>query len=413
MLASSRYLLRTGLKYIPVRNNSKQQAQRSLNGMLNKNSILCLSTQTENPTNDSNTASIRTALIALVGASLGIGYLKSHLDKAYCEENSQEEEEEVKVDPGKFIDSLPTYTVDDLKQHNKEGGRIWVSYKSGVYDITDFIEGHPGGKIIYAGAGKSLEPFWKTYAVHHTNETYALLEEYRIGNLKLEESAAHDTDPFRLDPARSSLLNVLSSKPFNAESPKQASVENLITPNDLHFKRNHLPVPHVNVNEFELEIVDEINGKSYKFKLDELKKKYSIYTIPVTLQCSGNKRKHMNAVEPVQGLMWDVTAISTANWTGFKLVDLLNDLKIDLNDGKYKHVQFEGLDRGPTGATYGASIPKEKAFDVNNDVLVAFQMNGVDIPLDRKFDNNGWCFKNATKFISFFKTPVYREFYAL
>jgi hypothetical protein len=42
------------------------------------------------------------------------------------------------------------------------------------------------------------------------------------------------------------------------------------------------------------------------------------------------------------------------------------------------------LDKGPTGS-YGASVPKEKVFDRNGDVLIAFQMNGVDIPLDRKY----------------------------
>lgn len=242
-----------------------------------------------------------------------------------------------------------------------------------------------GGNVILAGAGTSIEPFWKIYAVHHSAETYEILESYRIGNLKQENKKPADNDPFGRDPDRSPLLTVLTRKPFNAETPKELSVENIITPNEFHFKRNHLPVPHVDLNNFELEIVDDVNKITHKFKLDDLKTKYKTHTIPVTIQCSGNRRKAMNDYEQVQGLMWDVNAISTAEWTGVKLVDLLADCEINFDDERIKHVQFEGLDTDPVGACYAASIPKEKALDKNGDVLIAFQMNGKDIPLDHGF----------------------------
>ena len=69
-----------------------------------------------------------------------------------------------------------------------------MTYKNGVYDITDFIPKHPGAKNIMMAAGGSIEPFWSIYAVHNNNaEVYSLLEQYRIGNLseadvKLNES---------------------------------------------------------------------------------------------------------------------------------------------------------------------------------------------------------------------------------
>lgn len=53
-----------------------------------------------------------------------------------------------------------------------------------------------------------------------------------------------------------------------------------------------------------------------------------------------------------------MNAISTAEWTGVKLVDLLEHAKIDTKDARIKHVQFEGLDKDPTGSHYGSSIPK-------------------------------------------------------
>ena len=47
---------------------------------------------------------------------------------------------------------------------------IWVTYKDNVYDITNFIESHPGGKDkILLSAGKALDPYWKTYKQHTNN----------------------------------------------------------------------------------------------------------------------------------------------------------------------------------------------------------------------------------------------------
>ncbi len=93
----------------------------------------------------------------------------------------------------------------------------------------------------------------------------------------------------------------------------------------------------------------------------------------------------MTEHEATQGLQWDVNAISTAEWTGVKLVDVLEFCHVNMKNEEIKHVQFEGLDKDPDGKGYGASIPKEKAFDPNADVLLAFKMNGVDLPLDFGF----------------------------
>lgn len=169
---------------------------------------------------------------------------------------------------------------------------------------------------------------------------------------------ANKNDPWRFEPSRSPLLKVHTQKPFNAETPKDLSVDNIITPNSIHFVRNHLPVPNIDIKNFKLEIVDDITGHAFTFKLDDLKSKFQHYSVPVTIQCSGNKRKFMSDYESVHGLQWDVNAISTAEWTGVKLVDVLEHCKINFTDERAKHVQFEGLDKDPSGSSYGASIPK-------------------------------------------------------
>lgn len=59
--------------------------------------------------------------------------------------------------------------------------RIWVTYKKGVYDITDFVDEHPGGNQILMAAGNSVEPFWILYRVHVNPHVLEVLEKYRIG----------------------------------------------------------------------------------------------------------------------------------------------------------------------------------------------------------------------------------------
>jgi sulfite oxidase len=76
---------------------------------------------------------------------------------------------------------LPVYTLADVAKHATKDDRIWVTYDDGVYDITDFVDEHPGGDKILMAAGGSLEPFWLLYAVHKNPEVLALLEQFRIG----------------------------------------------------------------------------------------------------------------------------------------------------------------------------------------------------------------------------------------
>jgi sulfite oxidase len=59
----------------------------------------------------------------------------------------------------------------------------WLAYKDGVYDISSFVENHPGGKQILKTAGKALEGCWKIFTIHQIDHVYEVLEEYRIGNL--------------------------------------------------------------------------------------------------------------------------------------------------------------------------------------------------------------------------------------
>ena len=46
--------------------------------------------------------------------------------------------------------------------------RIWVTFRDGVYDVTEFVADHPGGHKILLAAGGAVEPFWALYGAHKT-----------------------------------------------------------------------------------------------------------------------------------------------------------------------------------------------------------------------------------------------------
>ncbi|XP_048379537.1 sulfite oxidase, mitochondrial [Stegostoma tigrinum] len=278
------------------------------------------------------------------------------------------------------------YTRQDVAKHKTLADGVWVTYKTGVYDITKFVDLHPGGDKIMLAAGGAIEPFWAMYAVHNQEHVYSILEEYRIGELSLEDqkqTIVDVDDPYGNEPPRHPVLKVNSLKPFNAEPPLELLSENYITPNEIFFKRNHLPVPDVDPKKYRLQIMGE-GLKSIKLTLDDLKTKFPKHTITATLQCAGNRRSEMNAVHLVKGLNWGMAAIGNATWSGAKLSDVLKYAGLPENTNA-KHVQFEGLDKDLSGTPYGASISVHKALAKDGDVLLAYEMNGEDLSRDHGF----------------------------
>lgn len=146
------------------------------------------------------------------------------------------------------------------------------------------------------------------------------------------------------------------------------------------------------------------NGKVLPLSIDDLKEKFEVIEMPVTLMCAGNRRSEFNAqvkdkkvnvrtqplfdIHHFQGLSWGQCAISTARWKGVLLADILEHAGISFKECRAKglmHLRVEGLDAGPDGVGTGASIPLERAFDRSSSVLVAFEMNGEAIPRDHGF----------------------------
>lgn len=289
---------------------------------------------------------------------------------------------------GNEVKGLPSFKMEEISKHDSKEKRIWVTFKSGVYDVTDFVDAHPGGDKIMMAAGASVDVFWELYAVHKSKTVLSLLESYRIGNLAEEdrESSPSTFDHWSQEPARHHLLTPRSQRPFNAEPPPELLVENHLTPNQLFFVRNHLPVPLVDEKDYRLEIQGIGLKKPVSLTLKDLKTKFPTKTVTTTIQCAGNRRSEMNKVKEVKGLFWSHAALSTASWTGVRLKDVLKYCKADMTRESLKHIQFEGLDADPVqGTCYGASIPVERYLSYEDDIILAFEMNEQPIPRDHGF----------------------------
>ena len=279
------------------------------------------------------------------------------------------------------------FTYDDVKLHNKESD-VWVTYKNNVYDITKFIDNHPGGKSkIMLAAGTAIDPYWNIYKQHTNNPSIIkdILDPLKIGVLKdYDEQKYNDfKDVYVNDPIRDSELKFHSLKPCNAETPIKHIMNNWITPTDYWYIRNHNPVPDVDINKYELNLSYDSCNLDKKYTLKQLQNMPTTKVIS-TIQCGGNRRHGYNRIEKTSGTKWGIGAISTAEWEGISLKKFLLENDIDstvIAKNNIKHIHFESIDG------VKASIPISKVFDTEygGDVLLAFKMNGEELPRDHGY----------------------------
>ncbi len=279
-----------------------------------------------------------------------------------------------------------TFTLSEIASHDKDSENPWVIRGTKVYDITDWISGHPGGNVILRAAGGSIDPYWNIFAIHKKQEVYDILETYLIGHVDPRDlvdgqlPVEHIEDPFVQDPKRDPRLIVHTDKPRNAETPASL-LSTFITPVELFYVRNHLWVPRIAEKEHKL-VIELDDGEEKEYSMSDLQNNFKQHKITATLQCSGNRRSHMTkGSRPTNGLQWGVGAMGNAEWAGPRLRDVLADAGFNIVDppDEVQHVQFVGAE------AYGASIPLSKAIDPRGDVILACQMNGKALPPDHGY----------------------------
>lgn len=80
------------------------------------------------------------------------------------------------------------YTLEEVQKHNKSDD-LWIVLHNKIYDITKYIEDHPGGSaiLIEVAGTDATEAFEET---GHSDEARDELARYHIGDLPSE--VCHD-----------------------------------------------------------------------------------------------------------------------------------------------------------------------------------------------------------------------------
>ena len=189
--------------------------------------------------------------------------------------------------------------------------------------------------------------------------------------------ALQETDPFKQF-LKDKEMVILNNKPWNIEA-KAHLLDDKITPNRNMFVRNNGLLPtDLQKDQWTLTIDGESVAQQKTYTLSELKSKFKHHTYQLTLECGGNGRSEFNP--PAKGNQWTIGAVHCAEWTGIRLKDLLEDVGIE-KDAVYigYHSADTHLSGDPSKEPISRGAPMEKA--LQEETLLAFKMNGEDIPL--------------------------------
>ncbi len=193
--------------------------------------------------------------------------------------------------------------------------------------------------------------------------------------------ALQDPDPFKMFGLDDEMV-VLNERPWNIEA-KAHLLNDKVTPNKAMFIRNNGLIPeNIDAGTWTLRIDGESAKQEKTYTLATLKSKFQQYTYQLTLECGGNGRSEFDP--PAKGNQWTVGAVSCATWTGIRLRDILEDAGIK-DDAVYigYHAADTHLSRDSNKEPISRGVPMAKA--LQDETLLAFQMNGTAIPLAHGF----------------------------
>lgn len=197
---------------------------------------------------------------------------------------------------------------------------------------------------------------------------------------------------------------VRSLKYMDLEMPAYL-LNSWLTPVELFYVRNHLPMPSVNLAEWRLTVTGEVE-KPLELTLANLQK-LEPASVTNTMECAGNGRSFYRPRVP--GIQWARGGVGNATFAGPRLADVLRHAGVKATG---KHVAFNGLDEPPGKVPdFIRSIPIEKAMDP--DTLLATTMNDAPLKIEHGFPVRvvvpGWLGAASVKWLMEVKV-IEREF---
>jgi sulfite oxidase len=173
-------------------------------------------------------------------------------------------------------------------------------------------------------------------------------------------------------PGKSDKLVVLGDRPLVAETPEHV-LDDDTTPTDKFFIRNNGPTPEAasNPDSWKVVIDGEVNQK-LELTLGELKSRFRPVTRRLVLECGGNGRSFFTP--QARGNQWTNGGAGCAEWTGVRLVDVLQAAGVKSSAVFTGHYGADRSLADPTKDALSRGVPIRKAMDDNN--LIVFAMNG-------------------------------------
>ena len=176
-------------------------------------------------------------------------------------------------------------------------------------------------------------------------------------------------------------LVVHRAHPLNCETSIPSLIGGVVMPNAHFYVRNHFQIPRLDPSTWRLNVGGLVE-RPLSLSLPDLKKMRS-QTLVATLECAGNGRSLFRP--PIEGEKWDLGAVSTAEWTGVPLGEVLDRAGIGT---EAREVLFRGVDRGTVpGRTAPVHFERSLTVDdaYNSGTLLAYAMNGEPLPIQHGY----------------------------
>ena len=140
--------------------------------------------------------------------------------------------------------------------------------------------------------------------------------------------------------------------PLNCETSISSLIGGVVMPNAHFYVRNHFQIPKLDPSVWRLNVGGLVE-RPLSLSLHDLRNMQS-QTLVVTLECAGNGRALLDA--SIEGEKWELGAVSTAEWTGVPLIEVLE--RAGIRAGA-REVLFRGVDRGPCPGELSGSTLSE------------------------------------------------------
>ena len=191
------------------------------------------------------------------------------------------------------------------------------------------------------------------------------------------ETAAPALDPEEAcQEALEAELVVHRAHPLNCETSIPALLGGVVMPNAHFYVRNHFQIPKLDPKTYRLS-VDGLVDRELALSIADLRNLKSDAST-VTLECAGNGRALFDPA--IVGEKWNLGAVSTAEWTGVPLAEVLDRAGVRPSA---REVIFRGADGGtvdgvPDLIRFERSLTVDQARSA--DILLAYGMNGEALP---------------------------------